>query len=138
MRNWVKVAVPLGIAIVMISVLVVGFGSPASEAARGGNKAQPTLTLVPNPHAEVGQIIAVMGDGFPKNTAAFVIVSQVSPVHDSLPSILVETDGAGSFETATSFSEPGTYEFSVCSYLKKRGGSWDCRSVDPKSIEVTD
>ena len=138
MRKWFKIAIPVGIAGVMLAVLAIGVGSPASEAARGGNKAQPTLTLVPNPHAVVGQSVAIMGDGFPKDTAAFVIVSQVSPVHDSLPSILVETDGAGSFETATSFSETGTYEFSVCSYLKKRGGSWDCRIADPKSIEVTD
>jgi hypothetical protein len=34
MSGWLRVAVPLGIAAVVISVLVIGFGSPSSLAAK--------------------------------------------------------------------------------------------------------
>ncbi len=37
MRKWIKVAVPLGIAAVMLSVLAIGFGSASIDAAPGGN-----------------------------------------------------------------------------------------------------
>ncbi len=36
MRRWFKVAVPLGIAAVMLSVLAIGFGSTNSHAAKPG------------------------------------------------------------------------------------------------------
>ena len=34
MERWLKIAVPLGIAAVMLSVLAIGFGSPSSDAAK--------------------------------------------------------------------------------------------------------
>ena len=34
MRRWLKIAVPLGIAAVMLSVLAIGFGAPSSDAAK--------------------------------------------------------------------------------------------------------
>ncbi len=37
MRRWIKIAVPLGIAAVLVSVLAIGFGSPSGLAAPGGN-----------------------------------------------------------------------------------------------------
>ena len=33
MRRWLKIAVPLGIAAVLVTVLAIGFGSPSSNAA---------------------------------------------------------------------------------------------------------
>ncbi len=105
-------------------------------AARGGNRAEPTLTF--DSPVAVEEVVTVIGEGFPKNAATFLITDQVSPIFSgAFPTILVETDRAGSFEVTTSFSEPGTYEFHVCSHLKKGGGSWDCRSLDPQTIEVT-
>ncbi len=37
MRRWLKVAVPLGLAAVLVSVLAIGFGSTSIDAAPGGN-----------------------------------------------------------------------------------------------------
>ncbi len=37
MRRWLKIAVPLGIAVALLSVLAIGFGSPSGLAAPGGN-----------------------------------------------------------------------------------------------------
>jgi len=36
MKNWFKIALPLGIASVLLAVLAVGVGAPDSDAARGG------------------------------------------------------------------------------------------------------
>ena len=33
MRRWLKIAVPMGIAAVLVTVLAIGFGSPSGEAA---------------------------------------------------------------------------------------------------------
>ena len=142
MSRWIKVAVPLGIAAVLVSVLAIGFGSQSIDAAPGGNgrgngnHKEPTIVLTPNPHAEVGQWIVVTGEGFPKDTAVAVVITQVSPVYSSLiPTLGVETDRSGSFETGTSFDEPGIYAFSACFY-KHRG--WDCQSTTPKTVEVAE
>ncbi len=48
MRRWIMVAVPLGLAAVMLSVLAIGFGSPSSHAAK--------------PSAEETEPIGCMGD----------------------------------------------------------------------------
>ena len=34
MRRWLKIAVPMGIAAVLVTVLAIGFGSPRSDAAQ--------------------------------------------------------------------------------------------------------
>ena len=34
MKRWLKIAMPLGIAAVMLSVLAIGFGAPSSDAAK--------------------------------------------------------------------------------------------------------
>ena len=34
MRRWLKIAVPMGIAAVLVAVLAIGFGSPGSDAAQ--------------------------------------------------------------------------------------------------------
>ena len=38
MRRWLKVAVPLGLAALLVSVLAIGFGSPSSHAAKPGTE----------------------------------------------------------------------------------------------------
>jgi hypothetical protein len=139
MSRWFRVAVPLGIAAVLVSVLAIGFGSPSSLAAPGGNghgKANgqgnggaPTLALAPNPHADVGQWVTVTGEGFPKDTAVFVVITGSA-------SLLEKTDRAGSFETGTAFAEVGSYTFSAC-YLQKNG-RWDCSSTPPVTLEVVE
>ena len=40
MSRWFRVAVPLGLAAVLVSVLAIGFGSPSTHAAKPG--AEPT------------------------------------------------------------------------------------------------
>ncbi len=37
MRRWLKIAVPLGLAAVLLSVLAIGFGTASIDAAPGGN-----------------------------------------------------------------------------------------------------
>ena len=37
MKRWMKIAMPLAIAAVLVSVLAIGLGSPSSLAAPGGN-----------------------------------------------------------------------------------------------------
>ena len=37
MRRWFRIAVPMGIAAVLVTVLAIGFGSPRGEAACGSN-----------------------------------------------------------------------------------------------------
>ena len=54
MRRWLKIAVPMGIAAVLVAVLAVGFGSPSSHAAK--------------PSAEPVVVDGCMGDG-PEATA---------------------------------------------------------------------
>ena len=54
MRRWLKIAVPMGIAAVLVTVLAVGFGSPSSQAAK--------------PSAEPVVVGGCMGDG-PEATA---------------------------------------------------------------------
>lgn len=38
MRRWLMIAVPLGIAAVMLSVLAIGFGAPSSHAVKPGSE----------------------------------------------------------------------------------------------------
>lgn len=139
MSRWLRIAVPLGIAAVLMSVLVIGFGSPSSHAAPGANgkayghgnanNGAPTLTLTPNPRADVGQWVTVTGEGFPKDTSVFVVIT-------SSPSLLNKTDRAGSFESGVVFAEPGMYTFSAC-YLEKNG-RWDCNSTTPVILDVVE
>ncbi len=37
MRKWIKVAVPVAMAAVLVSVMAIGFGAPSIDAAPGGN-----------------------------------------------------------------------------------------------------
>ncbi len=143
MKRWLKIAVPLGLAAVLVAVLAIGFGSPSIDAApggngkgkafglgdSGGNGGAPTLTLAPNPHAEVGQWVTVTGDGFPKSTSVFVVITD-------MPSLLVQTDRGGSFETGVAFDETGSYTFSAC-YLQNNG-RWDCTSTAPLTLSVVE
>ena len=123
MRRWFRIAVPMGIAVVLVAVLAIGFGSPSSQAAPGGNghgnggNATPNLAVTVDLASATagGQPVSITGSGFPRNTAVFVVITD-------MPSILVESDGSGSFETATVLSEPGTYWFSAC-FFKRTG--WD-------------
>ncbi len=127
------------IPVVAVLLALATFGATAVLAAPGGNgngKAvghanggTPTLTVTPNPHADLGQWVTVTGEGFPKDTSVFVVIT------DS-PSLLEKTDRAGSFETGVAFAEEGSYTFSAC-YLQKNG-RWDCNSTSPVTLEVVE
>jgi len=51
MRRWLKIAVPLGIAAVLVTVLAIGFGSPSSDAAQCNVGTNTTGTLSGNSSA---------------------------------------------------------------------------------------
>ena len=143
MKRWLKIVVPLGLAAVLVAVLAIGFGSPSIDAApggngngkafglgdSGGNGGAPTLTLAPNPHAEVGQWVTVTGDGFPKTTAVAIVIT-------NSPTLAVKTDRGGSSETGVAFDEAGSYTFSAC-YLQNNG-RWDCKSTAPTTLDVVE
>ncbi len=77
MRRWLRIAVPLGLAAVLVTVLAIGLGSPSSLAAPGGNgkanghangngggKVSVTITIAEgNPHFGTVVVFAVDGDG---------------------------------------------------------------------------
>lgn len=126
------------VAIALILVGVAALSITPVLAAKGGNgnangkgnAGTPTLTLTPNPRAEVGQWVTVTGEGFPRETAALVVIDPM------MPTLLAETDRAGWFETGVAFAEAGTYTFSVCYYQKNH--RWDCTSTAPVSLVVTE
>ncbi len=125
----VAVVVIVGAALGAGSALAAKGGNGHGKAVGHGNDGAPTLTVTPNAHADVGQWVTVTGEGFPKDTSVFVVIT------DS-PSLLEKTDRAGSFETWVAFAEAGTYTFSAC-YLQKNG-RWDCSSTPPVTLEVVE
>ena len=66
MKRWLKIAVPLGIAAVLLSVLAIGFGSPSSDAAPGGNgngKGRLTISIAESNPYQFGETITFAVDG---------------------------------------------------------------------------
>ncbi len=118
MRRWLKVAVPLGLAVVL-SLLVIGFGSTSIDAARGGNGngngngnghggkvLQATLTVEPsNPYSAWGQEYTVNGSDFDPNQWVNIVVSG--------PGCCLGfnqwADGSGSLSFTRVTGDPGTY-----------------------------
>jgi len=125
----VAVVVILGAALGAGSALAAKGGNGKGKVGDHGHGGAPTLTVTPTPPAEVGQWGVVAGEGFPKDTSVFVVIT------DS-PSLLEKTDRAGSFETGVAFAEAGSYTFSAC-YLQKNG-RWDCNSTPPVILEVVE
>ncbi len=118
MSRWLRVAVPLGIAAVLVSVLAIGFGSPDVDAARGGNgkavghangngnggSTTATLYAEPSP-ADAGSVVRIKGCGFRNDRSAVVEI-----VHNGTTdaySVWVWGDGCIDFPYQT--AEPGTY-----------------------------
>ena len=130
--RWMAIALVLvGVAALSVPPVLAAKGGNGKADANGkGNSGAPTLTVTPNPHAEVGQWVTVTGEGFPRETTALVVIDPM------MPTLLAETDRAGSFETGVAFAEPGTYTFSACYYQKNH--RWDCTSTAPVSLEVTE
>ncbi len=79
----------------------------------------------------------VTGEDFPKNTAVFIITNQIAPIFrgDQI-SLLTETDAAGVLEVTNTLTQAGTYVISATVHSKKKGGSWDNRSVTPITVEA--
>jgi hypothetical protein len=110
MSGWFRVAIPLGIAAVLVSVLAIGFGSPSVDATRGGNgkgnggSATATLFAEPAP-ADAGSVVRIKGCGFRNDRSAVVEI-----VHNGATdaySVWVWGDGCIDFPYQT--AEPGTY-----------------------------
>lgn len=96
----------------------------------------PKKTPKLNAPATVGvnESFKVTGSNFPKNTAVLVVVDQTAPDFGREPTKAAETDRAGEFEVTTAFNGPGTFEIHPCIHSNKKGGSWDCRSVEPITV----
>ena len=119
MRKWIKVAVPVAMAAVLVSVMAIGFGAPSIDAAPGGNgkgKAiglashgggSTTATLFADPDpAEAGSVVHIQGCGYSTDTWVMVHIE-----HNGTTEIFgtgVWTDG-GCIDFAFTTSEPGTY-----------------------------
>lgn len=85
MRRWFKVAVPVGIAVVLVSIMVIGFGATSIDAAPGGNgkgkavgladhgggSTAATLFAEPSP-ADAGSVVRIKGCGFHNDRPAEV------------------------------------------------------------------
>ena len=85
----------------------------------------------------VGAPFGVTGEDFPKNTAVFIISNQIAPIfRGDQPSLLTETNAAGELEVTNRLTQAGTYVISATVHMKKRGGSWDSRSVEPITVEA--
>ncbi len=131
MTKWFKTVAPLAIAAVLVTALgLATAGGPVLAGKSAGNNTAPSLTVAMDQAlaspTTTGQAVSVTGSGFPRTTAVFVVIT-------NMPSILVQSDGSGSFQTGTFLSEPGTYRFSACFYKK---GGWDCNSTPPVSVTV--
>jgi hypothetical protein len=111
------------------AVLAAPGGNGNGKAVGHATGGAPTLTVTPNPHADVGQWVTVAGEGFPKDAVVGVVITD-------MPTIGVRADRAGSFETGVAFAEAGSYTFSAC-YLQKNG-RWDCNSTPPVTLEVVE
>ncbi len=83
----------------------------------------------------VNEPFQVTGTGFPRTTPVFIITNQIAPIfRGDQSTLLTETSAAGSLAVTNKLTQVGTYVISATVHSKKKGGSWDSRSVTP--IEV--
>jgi hypothetical protein len=88
MRRWLKIAVPMGIAAVAVTVLAIGFGSPRSDAAQCMGDA-PEATAV---HGRAGS--ETYGFAFCSDPTLMLVVSvQWDSVRKDLGLRVTEPDG---------------------------------------------
>lgn len=88
MRRWLKIAVPMGIAAVAVTVLAIGFGSPQSDAAQCMGDA-PEATAV---HGRAGS--ETYGFAFCSDPTLMLVVSvQWDSVRKDLGLRVTEPDG---------------------------------------------
>lgn len=132
MRRWLKIAVPLGIAAAMLSVLAIGFGSTSIDAAPGGNGngkaygvtngggnggAKASMWVEGNPIAAWGvEEYTVNGSGFQPDKPVFL--SLATPGCCAGNWIIADSEGDFSFSRAT--GAPGTYE--VTAFQERNNG----------------
>ncbi len=146
MRRWLKVAVPLGLAAVLVAVLAIGFGSPSIDAARGGNgngkafglangngngngngESTATVFAEPNP-ADAGSVVRIQGCGYSTDTWVVVHIE-----HNGTTEIFgtgVWADG-GCIDFPFTTSEPGTYSLEAFQLAKR-----DMKLVAEGTLEV--
>ncbi len=118
MRRWFKVAVPVGIAVVLVSVMAIGFGAPSIDAAPGGNgkgkavglanhgggSTTATLFAEPDP-ANAGSVVRIQGCGFHNDRPAEVHIEHNGTTDEY--GVWVWADGCIDFPYQT--AEAGSY-----------------------------
>ncbi len=80
--------------------------------------------------------VQITGSGFPRSTAVIVVVDQIAPIFGREPSLLDKSDKAGAILVTAVFTKVGIYEIHPCIRVKRKGGSWNCRSVTPITVEA--
>ena len=121
MKRWLKIAVPLGLAAVLVAVMAIGFGSPSIDAAPGGKgkgnafglaslngkgngngESTATVFATPNP-ADAWSTVHIAGCGY--DAAVMVHIE-----HDTYTEVYgVVVWASGCFDGVLNTAEPGTY-----------------------------
>lgn len=128
MRGWLKVAVPLGLAALLVSVLAIGFGSTSIDAARGGNgngkanghgnggSSAASMWVEGNPFAAWGEEeYVVQGTGFHPDEPVYL--SLATP--GCCAGDITVADGDGNFTMTRTTGAPGTYEIKASQFSGK-------------------
>ncbi len=124
MRRWLKVAGPLGLAAVLVSVLAIGFGSAGIDAAPGGNgkgkalglgngngngngngdSTTATLYAEPDP-ADAGSVVRIKGCGYSIKTSVVINIEHNGTTETFWAWVFSDGCFDGGYQTA----EAGTY-----------------------------
>ncbi len=118
MKRWLRIAVPLGLAAVLVAVMAIGLGSASIDAAPGGKgkgkglglanhsggSTTATLFVDPDP-ADAGSVVRITGCGF-RNDRSAVVEIQHNGTTDAY-GVWVWADGCIDFPYQT--AEAGTY-----------------------------
>ena len=128
MKRWLKVAVPLGLAAVLVAVLAIGFGSAGIDAAPGGNgqgkgnghgkggSSPASMWVDGNPFAAWGEEdYVVHGTGFHPDEPVYL--SLATP--GCCAGDITVADGDGNFTMTRTTGAPGTYEIKASQFSGK-------------------
>ncbi len=127
-RRWLKVAVPVGIAVVLVSVMAISFGSTGIDAAPGGNgqgkgnghgngrSSAASMWVDGNPFAAWGEEdYVVHGTGFHPDEPVYL--SLATP--GCCAGDITVADGDGNFTMTRTTGAPGTYEIKASQFSGK-------------------
>jgi hypothetical protein len=128
MRRWLRIAVPLGIATVLVTVLAIGMQSPSGLAAPGGKghgkanghgnggSSAADMWVEGNPFAAWGEEdYVVHGTGFHPDEPVYL--SMATP--GCCAGDITVADGDGNFTMTRATGAPGTYEIKASQFSGK-------------------